>query len=382
MHPGLGVGGLDEKTWTHGSDGMLLLPGNFGKIYIGQVFSCYISVCNNGLCPQVNNVVIKAELEANGQRLMLVDKREKINANGMYGQIAVAKPNDTIDLVIEQELVNMGMHTLRVNVEFDSSQAPGSRRSIRKHYKFQVDKPISFSCRFENAGNKGVAAQKLLAQVSIKNLTNGDLLLQHVEMNPKNEQMLAVQGKTVQPFRDEDDKENQGTPLPVLLNSGAVQRYIFHVQPKAPDSASVIQPGDQVGQVLSRWRTGFAEQGRLMSQPLVWRAEQSGSIHMRIPPVDLIIGESSTVQLHVTNVLDQDMDAHFHVEPHQKTGVLISGKTDISLGVIPSKGVCIVPIEILPLSAGLHTINVTITDNRTSLACPTENLPSIYVSGK
>mmetsp|Transcript_16514 Transcript_16514/g.52638 ORF Transcript_16514/g.52638 Transcript_16514/m.52638 type:complete len:507 (-) Transcript_16514:157-1677(-) len=423
VEPGLSLGmhGLDMRSWTHGRAGLLLLPGSFGKIYIGQVFSCYISVCNNGLCPEIRNVQISAEFEANGNRTVLCDKRQAGKgdtsaASQVFGSLPVARPGDTVDLVVDQELASIGLHSLRVIVQFDSFQVPG-RRSIRKTYRFDVAKPLSFVATFAplpavaddvvppgadrsgHAGSEhtGHSARRLLGQVTVNNLTNADLVLGVMELLPAHEGYRAVQiGQT-------STDTPSGVAPPILLAPGASRNFVFLLEPKpdrALDRSLVLHQNTQIGRVMTRWTTDLGEQGRLMSQPLVWKqtqlnpGDQSNKASQQPQPKVLIsvaspkelcqVGRVVQLAVQITNMLDASLNqVELRVDPHQGqvgAGVLLTGSTVKRLGALGPRESASSVVHALPLAAGLHRLaGISVFDAATGREYFPETPPSIFV---
>jgi hypothetical protein len=413
--PGLGLGlhGLDTRSWTQGDGAaQLVLPSSFGKIYLGQVFACYISVCPSSPAA-VGNVAVSAELEAAGQRALLLDKREANRAarpeDSPLGKAARCVPGQTVDFVIEQELGTIGEHTLRVTVQFDVA---GERRSLRKHYRFDVAKPLSFAATFEPAdawapgapGSAGAGAARLVAQVEVKNLTKADLLLSQVEMLPVVEGFVARQVAVA-----------SRPPAPLLLPAAGSWNFVFQLEPrKAADPGAapprLVAPGLQVARVLTKWTTDFGEQGRLISQPLVWKAEAraapavpppapvggvadqrqpaSGAILVRATPLQrgqaLLVGECCPVLLEVTNLLASDItEAELRIAhaPGPDCGVLFVGSTTTSLGALAANQTATAVCDALPLAPGAHALSVSVLDKVSGRELVPATPPSLFVTG-
>jgi hypothetical protein len=66
-------------------------------------------------------------------------------------------------------------------------------------------------------------------------------------------------------------------PAPLLLPAAGSWNFVFQLEPRKADQGAapprVVAPGLQVARVLTKWTTDFGEQGRLISQPLVWKVE-------------------------------------------------------------------------------------------------------------
>ncbi|GLT82903.1 hypothetical protein SLE2022_012310 [Rubroshorea leprosula] len=86
-----------------GLSGLLVLPQSFGAIYLGETFCSYISI-NNSSNFEVRDVIIKAEIQTERQRILLLDTSkspvESIRAGGRY------------DFIVEHDVKELGAHTL------------------------------------------------------------------------------------------------------------------------------------------------------------------------------------------------------------------------------------------------------------------------------
>jgi len=362
----LGLHALDMRNWTHGEAGQLLLPGSFGNIYIGQVFSCYISVCNNGKCDEIHNVAIHVELETTSNKTALFDKREQAKdlAGSTYGKTAVARPGDMVELNIEHELSSIGLHTLRVTVHFDTAVAHG-RRSIRKHYKFEVAKPLSFAATFEPLGNatgpiSSAGTQSLLAQVAVTNQTDSGMLLAQVDMLPTHEGFQAT------PLAPEPTSTQYRKPA--FLPPKESRNYVFRLDPRRDRSStdSLLLPGTYVARVLTRWSIDFAEAGRLRSQPLSWKVgidRQQGNsvvIVLKDPPSSVIVGVPTSIRLQLTSLGSHAFaQAKLCIGAKQGadgSGLLVVGRTVVSLGRLESNETRVFDCVVVALSPGLHEL--------------------------
>ncbi|XWS18369.1 hypothetical protein CRYUN_Cryun32bG0037600 [Craigia yunnanensis] len=78
---------LHHPSNAMGFSGLLVLPQSFGAIYLGETFCSYISI-NNSSNFEVRDVIIKAEIQTERQRILLLDTSkssvESIRASGHY----------------------------------------------------------------------------------------------------------------------------------------------------------------------------------------------------------------------------------------------------------------------------------------------------------
>ena len=78
---------IGDHAGGMGLSGLLVLPQAFGAIYMGETFCSYVSIGNHSSY-EVRDVVIKAEMQTERQRLVLSDTSkspiESIRAGGRY----------------------------------------------------------------------------------------------------------------------------------------------------------------------------------------------------------------------------------------------------------------------------------------------------------
>ncbi|KOO27452.1 upf0533 protein [Chrysochromulina tobinii] len=113
---------------------MLALPQSFGDIFLGETFSCYISLCN--IAPiELAQVGLKVEVQTQLARETLSDSSVAGSA------IARFASQQTLDKIIEYDLKDIGIHILICSALYTDSQ--GERKYFRKFFKFQVNNPLS-----------------------------------------------------------------------------------------------------------------------------------------------------------------------------------------------------------------------------------------------
>ena len=120
------------------SRALLALPQSFGDIFLGETFSCYISLCN--ICPiSLSMVGLKVEVQTQLQRETLSDSSAAGEA------IARFASQQTLDKIIEYDLKDVGIHILICSALY--TDAAGERKYFRKFFKFQVNNPLSMKSK-------------------------------------------------------------------------------------------------------------------------------------------------------------------------------------------------------------------------------------------
>ena len=109
--------------------GMLALPQSFGDIYLGETFSCYISLCNISRM-ELSQVGLKVEVQTQLQRETLADSSVSGEAVKQFAS------QQTLDKIIEYDLKDVGIHILICSALY--TDRAGERKYFRKFFKFQV----------------------------------------------------------------------------------------------------------------------------------------------------------------------------------------------------------------------------------------------------
>ncbi|KAJ7548624.1 hypothetical protein O6H91_07G019900 [Diphasiastrum complanatum] len=237
---------LRDTVDALGLSGLLLLPQTFGSIYLGETFCSYISVGNH-TTHLVRDVVIKAELQTERQRIILADNSkapiDSIRAGGRY------------DFIIEHDIKELGSHTLvcmAVYTDFD-----GERKYLPQYFKFTTSNPISVRTK-----------DITYLEACIENQTKSQLFMDHVRFDPTPPWTVAVLGV------DNDANESTGPiskymkQLKLIGANGGARHYLFQL--RRPQTASVTLDGNNtLGKLELMWRTTLGEPGRLQTQQIL-----------------------------------------------------------------------------------------------------------------
>ncbi|CAN6455611.1 unnamed protein product [Victoria cruziana] len=123
---------LADPSDLMGFLGVLVLPQAFGAIYLGETFCSYISI-NNSSKYEVRDVIIKAEIQTERQRVLLLDTArspvESIRSGGRY------------DFTVEHDVKELGPHTLVCTALYNDGD--GERKYLPQFFKFVVANPLS-----------------------------------------------------------------------------------------------------------------------------------------------------------------------------------------------------------------------------------------------
>ncbi|KAF3777443.1 Trafficking protein particle complex subunit 13 [Nymphaea thermarum] len=135
-----------------GFPGVLVLPQAFGAIYLGETFCSYISI-NNSSKYEVRDIIIKAEIQTERQRVLLLDTArspvESIRSGGRY------------DFIVEHDVKELGPHTLVCTALYNDGD--GERKYLPQFFKFAVANPLSVRTKV-----RSVKSTKVLPKIVLK----------------------------------------------------------------------------------------------------------------------------------------------------------------------------------------------------------------------
>jgi len=255
-----------------------------------------------------------------------------------------------LDIVVDHELSCIGLHTLRVVVEFDSLFVPGTRQFIRKHYKFQVEKPISFSCKFKPLLFNGT--QRIIVQVGVKNTCSVDVLLVQVELVTVIDSLRCTSLSA---------KNDEMINSPAVVSPGATMYFLYMLE--CPNQVH-FQADMEIGRITARWRTDLAENGRLMSQPLLWKEENSPSVSLSLltPTSKVCVRQPIDVRICIANFQNRDIDAVLIYKSEHESNAIV-GPVRRELGVLKPGDSIFEDVSVMPLIAGLFVFrNLFVVD--------------------
>uniref|UniRef100_A0A7S4B2C3 Trafficking protein particle complex subunit 13 n=2 Tax=Chrysotila carterae TaxID=13221 RepID=A0A7S4B2C3_CHRCT len=152
--------------------GALMLPQSFGDIFLGETFSCYVSLTNISSA-ELCQMGLKVEVQTQLQRETLSDSSLPEN-----GSVARFAPQETLDRIIRYELKDLGIHILICSALYSDSL--GERKYFRKFFKFQVQNPLSMKSKTHSLHAKN----EILVETQLQNATQRPLFLESVAFLP------------------------------------------------------------------------------------------------------------------------------------------------------------------------------------------------------
>ncbi|KAK9267801.1 hypothetical protein L1049_010237 [Liquidambar formosana] len=276
-----------------GLSGLLVLPQAFGAIYLGETFCSYISI-NNSSNFEVRDVVIKAEIQTERQRILLLDTSkspvESIRAGGRY------------DFIVEHDVKELGAHTLVCTALYNDGD--GERKYLPQFFKFMVANPLSVRTKVR------VVKESTFLEACIENHTKTSLYMDQVEFEPAQHWSATI--------LKADDHPSESNALtreifkpPILIRSGGgIHNYLYQLRLSSHGSAQMKVEGSNVlGKLQITWRTNLGEPGRLQTQQILGSPITRKEIELQVVDVPsvTVLERPFLIHLNLTNQTDRKM---------------------------------------------------------------------------
>ncbi|KAI5331152.1 hypothetical protein L3X38_021278 [Prunus dulcis] len=258
---------LHHPSDSIGLSGLLVLPQAFGAIYLGETFCSYISI-NNSANLEVRDIIIKAEMQTERQRLLLLDTSkspvESIRAGGRY------------DFIVEHDVKELGAHTLVCTALYYDGD--GERKYLPQFFKFIVANPLSVRTKVR------VVKEITFLEACIENHTKSNL------------------------FMDQNSQTRETFKPPILIKSGGgIHNYLYQL--KSHGSAQTKVEGSNIlGKLQITWRTNLGEPGRLQTQQIMGTPIIRKDIELHVVEVPSAIKLERPFSLHLKLANETDKE--------------------------------------------------------------------------
>ncbi|KAK6932541.1 Trafficking protein particle complex subunit 13 [Dillenia turbinata] len=243
---------------------------------------------------EVRDVTIKAEIQTERQRILLLDTSkspvESIRAGGRY------------DFIVEHDVKELGGHTLVCTALY--SDGEGERKYLPQFFKFNVSNPLSVRTKVR------VVKETTFLEACIENHTKSNLFMDQVEFEP-------AQHWTVTTLKaDEHSSENNTLsreifkPPIIIRSGGGIQNYLYQLKSSAQGSTHTKLEGSIVlGKLQITWRANLGEPGRLQTQQILGSPILRKEIELQVAvvPSVIIFERPFLVQLNLINQTDRTL---------------------------------------------------------------------------
>ena len=327
---------------------LLLLPQSFGDIYLGETFSCYISIHNDGK-EVASDVNIKVDLQTSSLRQSLYGQGSNT------GQSLVA-PGDNKDIVINHEIKEGGVHMLVCAVNYSATD--GEKLHFRKLFKFQVNRPLDVKTKFYNA-----ESDKVFLEAQVQNLTAGPICLEKVALDPSPifevEQLNTVQ--TTSSNQPDDQVSSVFGPVNYVASQD-IRQYLYCLSPKPEvyKKGSGNDSAASIGRLDIVWRSSMGETGRLQTSTLQKMTQMHSDVQLTVEEIPNIVTLEHPFQLtcRITNCSERTIDLILELTNKNDSGIRwidnISGQ---KLGTLQPDSSTLITLKLIALLNGLQTIS-------------------------
>ncbi|XP_006361038.1 trafficking protein particle complex subunit 13 isoform X2 [Solanum tuberosum] len=346
---------LQHPSDSLGLPGLLLLPQSFGAIYLGETFCSYISI-NNSSNFEVRDVTIKAEIQTERQRILLLDTSkspvESIRAGGRY------------DFIVEHDVKELGAHTLVCTALYNDND--GERKYLPQYFKFMVANPLSVRTKVR------VVKETTILEASIENHTKSNLYMDQVDFEPAQNWNATI-------LRGVDHHPESKQPMsdvfkpPILLRSGGgIHNFLYQLKLSSDGSPLPKVEGSNVlGKLQITWRTNLGEPGRLQTQQILGSPIAQKDIELRAVEVPSIImlEKPFMVRLNLANQTDRVLGP-FEVWVSQsdsldEKAIMVNGLLTMHLAQVEAFSSSEFELNLIAVKHGVQKITgITVFDTR------------------
>ncbi|KAL8130438.1 hypothetical protein V2J09_019593 [Rumex salicifolius] len=342
---------LHHSEDASGLSGFLLLPQSFGAIYLGETFRSYVSV-NNSSNFEVRDVVIKAEIQTERQKLTLLDTSkapvESIRAGGRY------------DFIVEHDVKELGAHTLVCNALYVDGD--GDRKYLPQFFKFIVANPLSVKTKVR------AVKDATFVEACIENHTKVNLFMDQVEFQPAAHWTATVLNADMHHSENSVTREIFKTPVLIRAGGGT---HNFLYQLRLSTQGSEHEGSNILGKLQITWRTNLGESGRLQTQQILGTpiVRKDIELHAKEIPSHIILHRPFQVHLDVNNQTERAIGP-FEVwmsgpDNEEEKAVMVNGLQTMMLPLIEAASSTDFHLSLIATQLGVQKITgITLFDTR------------------
>ncbi|XP_042478742.1 trafficking protein particle complex subunit 13 isoform X2 [Macadamia integrifolia] len=341
---------LHSPTDAMGLSGLLILPQAFGAIYLGETFCSYISI-NNSSKFEVRDVIIKAEIQTERQRLLLLDTTkspvESIRTGGRY------------DFIVEHDVKELGAHTLVCTALY--SDGDSERKYLPQFFKFIVANPLSVKTKVRSV------KESTFLEACIENHTKSNLFMDQVEFEPAQQWSATI--LKADEHSSEINCQTRGIFKPPILirAGGGIHNFLYQLR---LSSAQVKVDGSNIlGKFQITWRTNLGEPGRLQTQQILGSpiAHQEIELQLLDVPSLTVLERSFMVYLKLKNQTDSKRGPFevwlSHGDPHEEKAVIVNGVQKLVLPQVEAFSSTDFELNLIATGLGVQKITgITVFD--------------------
>ncbi|GLT68418.1 hypothetical protein SLA2020_406510 [Shorea laevis] len=355
---------LHHPSDSMGLSSLLVLPQSFGAIYLGETFCSYISI-NNSSNFEVRDIIIKAEIQTERQRILLLDTSkspvESIRAGGRY------------DFIVEHDVKELGAHTLVCTALYNDGD--GERKYLPQFFKFSVSNPLSVRTKVR------AVKETTYLEACIENHTKSNLYMDQVDFEPSqhwsstvlkaNENHLVGNDSTRQVAKFVTLIEIFKPPI-LIRSGGGIYNFLYKLRLSSQNSGQVRVEGTNIlGKLQITWHTNLGEPGRLQTQQILGTPIARKDVELLLVEVPSVINLDRPFSVHLNLVNHTDTKlGPFEVflsqnNSHEEKVVMINGLQTMALPQLEASGSTDFHLNLIATKLGVQRITgITVFDTR------------------
>ncbi|KAL0484422.1 trafficking protein particle complex subunit [Acrasis kona] len=337
------------------------LPNIFGKIYVGETFSCFLSL-HNLTFASTKGISVKGELltgnNANNKTVLL----DVTDIKEMASQ-------SNADFIIEHPLSQPGDHTLIITISY-LSPLDNTIQSFYKVFKFPVDNPLAMNA------------------VKIFNLN--EHVFVHLELQNKMDKPLFVDVVRLDPSigyeLTDHSTHNSGPPQEQLMQVGEIRRFLYELAALKNNNDPVTNITTTVlGMIELQWKGNMGDNGILVTHPIQHRMapRQDVEAHMdgTLDDTSVFVERPFTLMCTLTNRSARQCNLVITYNNQKMYPLCADGSSTQHIGLIEPNTSVRVEMHLFAMKEGLHVFGpgVIIKDTTHNKLYPLGNLSQIQV---
>ncbi|XP_042520311.1 probable trafficking protein particle complex subunit 13 homolog isoform X3 [Macadamia integrifolia] len=343
---------LQSPTDAMGLSGLLILPQAFGAIYLGETFCTYISI-NNSSEFEVRDIIIKAEIQRERQRLLLLDTTkspvESIRSGGRY------------DFIVEHDVKELGAHTLVCTALYNDGD--GERKHLPQFFKFIVANPLSVRTKVRSV------KESTFLEACIENHTKSNLYMDQVEFEPAQHWSITIL-KADEHSSEINCRTREIFKPPILIRAGGgIHNYLYQL--KHSSAQMKVDGSNILGKLQITWRTNLGEPGRLQTQQILGSPIAQKDIELQILDIPslTVLERPFLVHLNLKNQTERNRGP-FEVwlsqgDPHEEKAIIVDGVQKLVLPQVEALSSTDFKMNLIATKVGVQKITgMTVFDTR------------------
>jgi len=358
---------LEDTVEASGVSGLLELPQTFGNIYLGEIFSSFVSVVNHSE-EAVTSVTLKAEVQTERHKSILYDNTSS--------PLPLLAPGTRHDFIASHDVKELSQHTLVCTATYTCSD--GERKHFPQYFKFTPQNPLSVRTKVRAAGDD------TLLETCVENRTKAPLLISLLRFDPAphlSVEELEASGPEVHseenPPPGSDPIGDYMRRLRTVQPDGGTRHFLFLLRREG--GAGRPEASNSLGRLEIRWHGNMGEAGRLQTQQIMGAASSRKELELKVtglPPeiwIHRTFEAELTVQSHVDGRLGplrlvcggRPAGGRGGAQAAQPGAVVATGPDSVVLPELAPFGSASVKLRMVAVEAGVQAISgVSVLDER------------------